>query len=58
MNYKFVLILLILFLNSCMPIENAKLSKKKVIIESFSNKGFALVYKDILFQKKIINKKN
>jgi len=57
MNYKFVLILLILFLNSCMPIENAKLSKKKVIIESFSNKGFALVYDDSLFQKKIINKK-
>ena len=57
MNYKFLLILLVLFLNSCMPIENAKLSKKKVIIESFSNKGFALVYDDSLFQKKIINKK-
>ena len=57
MNYKFLLILLVLFLNSCMPIESAKLSKKKVIIESFSNKGFALVYEDSLFQKKIINKK-
>ena len=57
MNYKFLLILLVLFLNSCMPIESAKLSKKKVIIESFSNKGFALVYDDNLFQKKIINKK-
>ena len=57
MNYKFVIILLVLLLSSCMPIENAKLSKKKVIIESFSNKGFALVYDDNLFQKKIINKK-
>lgn len=57
MNYKFILTLLALFLNSCMPIESPKLSQKKVIIESFSNKGFALVYEDSLFQKKIINKK-
>ena len=57
MNYKFVLILLVLFLNSCVPIENDKLSKNKIIIESFSNKGFALVYENSLFQKKIINKK-
>ncbi len=57
MNYKIVLILLVLFLNSCVKTENVKLSKKKVIIESFSNKGFTLVYDDSLFQKKIINKK-
>ena len=57
MNYKFVFISLILFLNSCVQIENVKLSKKKIIIESFSNKGFALVYDDSLFKKKIINKK-
>ena len=57
MNYKFVFISLILFLNSCVQIENVKLSNKKVIIESFSNKGFALVYDDNLFKKKIINKK-
>ncbi len=57
MNYKFVLISLILFLNSCVQTESVKLSKKNIIIESFSNKGFALVYDDSLFQKKIINKK-
>ena len=57
MNYKFILISLILFLNSCVQTENVKLSKKKVIIESFSNKGFTLVYDDSLLKKKIINKK-
>ena len=57
MNYKFLLILSVFFLNSCIQTENIKLSKKKVIIESFSNKGFTLIYDDRLLEEKIINKK-
>ncbi len=57
MNYKLLLSILIIFLNSCVQNENINLSKKRIIIESFSNKGFTLVYDDTLFEKKIINKK-
>ena len=57
MNYKLILSILIIFLNSCVQNENINLSKKRIIIESFSNKGFTLVYDNTLFEKKIINKK-
>ncbi len=57
MNYKFLLIIFIFFLNACIETNNIKFSKKTDIIESFSNSGFALVYSDDLFKKKIINKK-
>ena len=57
MNYKLLLSILIIFLNSCVQNENINLSKKRIIIESFSNKGFTLVYDDTLIEKKIINKK-
>ena len=58
MNCKFFLyILFILFLNSCIETTDIKYSTKPVIIEKFSNKGFALLYDDNLFKKKIINKR-
>ena len=58
MNCKlFLYILLIFFLNSCIETTDIKYSTKPVIIEKFSNKGFALLYDDNLFKKKIVNKK-
>ena len=58
MNYKlFLYILFILFLNSCIETTDINYSTKPVRIEKFSNKGFALIYDDNLFKKKIINKK-
>lgn len=58
MNCKlFFYILFVLFLNSCIETVDINYTTKPVIIEKFSNKGFALVYDDNLFKKKIINKK-
>ncbi len=57
MNYK-ILILLLLLTFSC---TNQNFSKKKVseniIFQKYSNNGFALVYSDDLFKEKIVNKK-
>ena len=57
MNYKVLFIIFIFFLNGCVETNNIKFSKKPIIIDSFSNRGFALIYDDDLFKKKIINKK-
>ena len=58
MNYKlFLYIFFVLFLNSCIETTDINYSTKPVIIEKFSNKGFALLYDDDLFKKKIIKKK-
>ncbi len=58
MNYKFFLYtLFVLLLNSCIDTRDINYSTKPVIIEKFSNKGFALVYNDNLLKNKIINKK-
>ena len=57
MNYKVLFIIFIFFLNGCVETNNIKFSKKPIVIDSFSNRGFALVYDDDLFKKKIINKK-
>ena len=59
MNYKlFLYILFVLFLNSCIETTDINYSTKPVITGKFSNKGFALLYDDNLFKKKIIKKKN
>jgi len=55
MNYKYILILTILFLASC-ETQKTKLEYKDNF-EFYSNKGFALVYDDNLYKKKIINRK-
>ena len=58
MNCKLLLyILFVLFLNSCIEPKDVNYSTKPVIKDKFSNKGFALLYDDNLFKKKIINKK-
>ena len=54
MNYKFLL--LIFFLCSCAS-NNINKSKDIIFKDSFSNKGFTLIYNDTLKKKKIITKK-
>ena len=58
MFYKNTLFLIFfLFLSNC-TVEVLLENKPKIIIqEGYSNKGFALVYSDNLFKKKIVNKK-
>ncbi len=57
MNYKF-LIIVILFLSSCVTDNDYKIkSENDLINETFSNKGFALLFTEDLKKKKIINKK-
>ena len=52
MNYKVLSIIFIFFLSSCAETNPIKFSKKSIIIDSFSNRGFTLVYDDDLFKKK------
>jgi len=57
MNYKKFLIIIFLFINGCETYnidtqENVPINKK-----NFINKGFAIVYNDDLYKKKIISKK-
>ena len=54
MNYKYLI--LIFFLFSCTT-NNVKKSKDIVFKDSYSNKGFTLIYDDSLKKKKIISKK-
>tara|TARA_B100000003_G_C10842484_1_gene335608 strand:+ start:149 stop:910 length:762 start_codon:yes stop_codon:yes gene_type:complete len=58
MNYKIIIILILIFLNACTNQTNykKKISEPK-IFQKFSNNGFALVYTDDLFKSKKINKK-
>ena len=53
MNYK-IIFLIFFLLHSCVPLDN---SKKINFNKTYSNTGFALVYKDELFKNKIISKK-
>ena len=54
---KIISIIILLFLTNC-TISSLPVNKDKhVIINAYSNKGFALVYSNDLFEKKIINKK-
>jgi len=55
MNYKYILILIIFFLNSC-ETQTSKLQYKDNF-KFYSNKGFTLVFDDNLYKKKIINRK-
>ena len=54
MNYKYLL--LIFFLYSCAS-NNINKSKDIIFKDSFSNKGFTLIYNDSLKKKRIITKK-
>ena len=57
MNYR-ILIIIFLFLYSCETnIVNNKKIENIIPVETFSNKGFALVFNDDLKNKKLVNKK-
>ena len=57
MNYKFFLIILF-FIYSCTTNNIKSIQKEKIVpLETFSNKGFTLLFTDDLKKKKIISKK-
>jgi len=56
MNFKIFLITSILLLSSCVQ-NNTKKIDLDIIQDRFSNKGFALVYKEELLKSKVISKK-
>jgi len=55
MNYKYLFLIVFIFLFSCES-KTSKIQFSKNF-ELYSNKGFALIYNDDLFKKKIVNKK-
>jgi len=58
MFYKnFLFIIIILFLTNCTTGNLIKNKPNTVIVNSYSNKGFALVYTEELYKKKIVSKK-
>tara|TARA_B110000114_G_scaffold179039_1_gene212889 strand:- start:98 stop:856 length:759 start_codon:yes stop_codon:yes gene_type:complete len=58
MFYKnFLFITIVLFLTNCTTGNLIKNKPNTVIVNSYSNKGFALVYSEELYKKKIVGKK-
>jgi len=57
MNCRFLLIITCIFLNTCTAYNAHNDNSILVNKRPFINKGFALIYSDSLFQKKIITKK-
>ena len=54
MNYKIIFVFFLFSVLSCTEKEKINYSKN---FKNYTNKGFALVYDDDLFKKKLINKK-
>ena len=57
MYYKHIIIVLLIFLNSCVNYSIDKKVETKPRKNYFLNKGFALVYNDDLYKKKFIESK-
>ena len=57
MHYKHIIVVLLIFLNSCVNIPIDKKVETQPRKNYFLNKGFALVYNDDLYKKKLIKKK-
>ena len=57
MKYKLFFFVIFAFLNSCVDTSDVKFKKDNLILDKFSNKGFALIYDESLVEQKIINKK-
>jgi len=57
MNYKYFFIIFLLIVSSCTTYTVSDNEIKSLQYNNFENKGFALVYNDILYKKKIISKK-
>ena len=55
MNYNIFFLIILIFVISCTD-QSKKINYKKKF-NNYSNKGFALIYDDSFFEKKIINKK-
>tara|TARA_B100000767_G_C19615959_1_gene471941 strand:+ start:53 stop:811 length:759 start_codon:yes stop_codon:yes gene_type:complete len=52
-----VLILFFIFISNCTAVNVSNKKLNKNIFNPYSNKGFALIYSDELYQQKILNKK-
>ena len=57
MHYKHIIVVLLIFLNSCVNYPIDKKIETKQSKNYFLNKGFALVYNDDLYKKKLIKAK-
>ena len=57
MNYKFILLSILIILNSCTTVSSTKNSEILISRDVFVSKGFTLVYTDKLKQDKIISNK-
>jgi len=57
MHYKHIIVVLLIFLNSCVNYPIDKKIETKQRKNYFLNKGFALVYNDDLYKKKLIKTK-
>ena len=58
MFYKNIIFIIIcLSLSNCTPTTQINYKTSKTIVNGYSNKGFALVYSDSLYNQKIVNKK-
>ena len=57
MHYKHIIVVLLIFLNSCVNYPTDKKIETKKSKNYFLNKGFALVYNDDLYKKKLIKAK-
>ena len=57
MHYKHIIVVLLIFLNSCVNYPIDKKIETKQRKNYFLNKGFALVYNDDLYKKKLIKAK-
>ena len=56
MNYKIIILFLLVYLSSCTTINN-KSEIRYSDLQSFSNSGFALIYNEDLYSNKLIKKK-
>ena len=57
MNYKILILFLVIFINSCSINTNSVQTDVRPIKSGFKNNGFTLVYSDNLYKKKIISSK-
>ena len=57
MNYKNILIILVFLINGCSTYIATDKDIKSIKINTFHNRGFALIYDEKLFKNKIISKK-
>ena len=56
MKFSFFFIFLII-LSSCKTIDNVGIDNTSIKTEKFTNSGFAIIYSQDLYDKKIVNKK-